>query len=450
MELSKKSSFHKYYYTTAAVMFLATLPNFLQDTLVQYFISRIMGNAGIEAYGLTYPALIIIFGLASFIPVGIQAMTSKSIGACDHKAAADKISVGLSFGLLILIIAGAVTAIFAPQLIEAFGGSEESAKIGELSVAILRSLSFSTMGFVVTQTLLVTVFFNNRIGKAIALSIESILIEIVITGLVSQVLWTPASVGLGYTISTLVAALNIILQLVIHKPLDNEINYRLLRIDLNIKDFIKIMESGLGELLSWVFFAVVSVIKLSTVINLGFEGAIAGFSISEAINAFAEGLYSAIFYALISIIGFAYGSGDKEYYNSTVRNSIKYTLSTSVLVSGVLMALSHPLVTAFAESDDLSVIRIATIDVNLYFAGFPLYTLVMVFTICLLINEKFIHAYVISAIEEIIGPVAVMMTLPRIFGTTGFSVYLIISELIALIYIFFVFRFMLKREPEHG
>ena len=438
--MNKNASFRKTFFTSVFLMMLVTAPTYVQDTLVQFCIGNIIGNDGLEAYGVIYPILVFMFALATFIPFGIQAMVSKSVGAQDYIGACKKISVGLSFGVSILILISTLVSIFPKELIELQGDLSMSTEIIKLSATILKSVSFSIVGFCMMQTLLATLFFNNQIKKAVILSIESIIIQIVVTITFSWGIKSPFSIGLGYTTSTLLSTLIILLQVTIPKAKVNTINYRNLRLNFNIKDFFQIAESGFTELLSWILFGITSLIKLNLVADLNISGAIAGFTISNAINAIPEAVYSAMYYTLVSMIGYAYGTKDKEYYKKTVKNGLKYTIITSVAISLMVLVSSYPLVVAIAEETDLVVIRITIIDLALYSVAFPFYCLAMFFHACLIINTHFIHTYIVSFIEESLVPTIVMFTLPTILGTTGFSLTDLLSEITALIYIFILFK----------
>ena len=446
--MSKNASFRKTFFTSVFLMMLVTAPTYLQDTLVQFCIGNIMGNVGLEAYGVIYPILVFMFALATFIPFGIQAMVSKSVGSGNFDDACKKISVGLSFGISILFIVSILVCIFSKELIEIQGDLSVSSEIIELATKILRSVSFSIIGFCMMQTLLATLFFNNQIKKAVFLSIESIIIQISITTLLSFGIKEPSSIGIGYSTSTMLSTINILLQIIIPKPKENTINYRNLRLNFNIREFFQIVKSGFTELLSWILFGITSLIKLNLVSNLNINGAIAGFTISNAINAIPEAVYSAMYYTLVSIIGYAYGTKDKEFYKKTSINGLKYTLITSVSISLIVLVLSYPLVIAIAEETDLVLIRITMIDLILYSVAFPFYCLAMYFHTCFIINTYFIHTYVISFIEEILAPIIVMFTLPAIIGTTGFSLSDLVSEITAIIYIFFIFKYYKRKNVE--
>ena len=446
--MDKNASFRKTFFTTVLLMMLVTAPTYLQDTLVQFCIGNIIGNDGLEAYGVIYPILVFMFAVASFIPFGIQAMVSKSVGAGDFDDACKKISIGLSFGVSILVVVSTLVSIFPKELIEMQGDLSVSQDIIDLSVIILKSVAFSIVGFCIMQTLLATLFFNNQMKKAVLLSIESIVIQTVVTISFSWGLKSPFSIGLGYTTSTLLSSIIILLQVAIPKPKENTINYRNIRLNFNIKEFFQIVESGFTELLSWILFGITSLIKLNQVSALNINGAIAAFTISNAVNALPEAVYSAIYYALISMIGYAYGTKDREYYKKTAINGLKYTIITSIVISLLVIISSYPLVTAIAEETDLVIIRITMIDLALFSAAFPFYCLAMFFHSCLIINNRFIHTYIVSFIEESLMPVIVMLTLPAILGTLGFSLSDLISELTALIYIFILFRVYKRKNIE--
>ena len=200
--------------------------------------------------------------------------------------------------------------------------------------------------------------------------------------------------------------------------------------------------------MSWILFGITSLIKLNQVSALNIIGAIAAFTISNAVNALPEAVYSAIYYALVSMIGYAYGTKDREYYKKTAINGLKYTIITSIVISLLVIISSYPLVTAIAEETDLVIIRITMIDLALFSAAFPFYCLAMFFHSCLIINNRFIHTYIVSFIEEFLMPVIVMLTLPAILGTLGFSLSDLISELTALIYIFILFRVYKRKNIE--
>ena len=446
--MDKNASFRKTFFTTVLLMMLVTAPTYLQDTLVQFCIGNIIGNDGLEAYGVIYPILVFMFAVASFIPFGIQAMVSKSVGAGDFDDACKKISIGLSFGVSILVVVSTLVSIFPKELIEMQGDLSVAQEIIDLSVIILKSVAFSIVGFCIMQTLLATLFFNNQMKKAVLLSIESIVIQTVVTISFSWGFKSPFSIGLGYTTSTLLSSIIILLQVAIPKPKDNTISYRNIRLNYNIKEFFQIVESGFTELLSWILFGITSLIKLNQVSALNINGAIAAFTISNAVNALPEAVYSAMYYALVSMIGYAYGTKDREYYKKTAINGLKYTIITSIVISLLVIISSYPLVTAIAEETDLVIIRITMIDLALFSAAFPFYCLAMFFHSCLIINNRFIHTYIVSFIEESLVPVIVMLTLPAILGTLGFSLSDLISELTALIYIFILFRVYKRKNIE--
>ncbi len=335
-------------------MLVADIVQSLQEVMLDYYISHHLGSSGLAAFGIAFPLITVIMALMAWSVAGVQVICARDLSKSDPESARTHLCAGLTWGFLIMSAFTLICWIFHYPLITFLGAEGEYAHLREASTQALLFGSLAGPFFCVLMILLTNLVFNENRKNAVLLGLTSIVLQIIITGAISNIQHTMAGIWGGYALSLMVSDFIILLYLRISHKTPDSMFYcirPMFRFD-GVRDSLK---TGFPELLCWIYSVLTYALRNGLALRIGNENDLAAVTLRDGLE-FGELLQTVAFYAVLVTIGSVYGSPDREKYKAYVRTVAKSIVKFAIAGGIVLTLIAWPLLNFFYDKNESQIV----------------------------------------------------------------------------------------------
>jgi putative MATE family efflux protein len=130
-----------------------------------FFVGR-LGAAAVATVGITESLLTVIYAIAIGLSIGAAATVARRIGEKDREAAARSAVQAIALGLVVAAVLGTTGALFAPQLLQAMGASDDVLRTGSTFARVMLGASGTVL-----MLFLINAVFRGAGDAAIAMRV---------------------------------------------------------------------------------------------------------------------------------------------------------------------------------------------------------------------------------------------------------------------------------------
>lgn len=407
-----------------------------------FFVSQ-LGTSASGAVGVIFSAMAIIQAIAFTIGMGSGTNVSQALGAGDEEKARRFVATGFftAFG------AGIVIAVFGlaniGRIVRFLGATETIAPYAQ---------DYATYIFYAAPFMMCSFVMNNLLRFE---GLASYAMVGIATGGVLNMLLDPLfifTLGLGTAGAAIATALS---QCVSFTILLLMTNLRPDAISISPRNF-KPSAAIYGRILYNGFpslgrqgIASISTILLNTTAGPYGDAAIAAMSIVNRFLMFINSTVIGFGQGFQPVCGFSYGAG--KY--SRVREAFWYCVKVSTLIlvvlGGISLLLSRPIVTVFRRDDPL-VIEIGTLALRLQLLTLPLWGFITMSNMFTQSIGYGVRATIISISRQGLFLIPALLILPRLFGLLGIQCAAPISDVCSFALAFVIVGGILRQLSERA
>lgn len=389
------------------------------------FISNIVGSDAFASVNLIMPFIMILGTLGFMIGTGGSALVSKTLGE-GNKEKANRI-----FSMLIyfLLISGLILSILGFIFIE---------PIAKLLGADSSTLSNCVVYGRVLLVALIPFLLQNSFQSFLVVAEKPTmgLIISVIAGVTNMILdflfiyvFKMGVFGAAFAtgISQLVGGIVPFIYFVCKNPTQ----LRLVKTKFDKKALFQSCANGSSEMFTNISTSLVNMLYNMQLMKLvGADGVVA-YGIIMYISFIFSGTYIGYSIGIAPIVGYHYGSDNKEELKNLFKKSLILIGSVSVTMTLLAELLSRPLARIFVNYDkdllDMTITAIRLFSLSYFISGFNIFASAF-FTA---LNNGFVSA-LISFMRTLVFQLAMIMILPILFKLNGVWLAVVVAEILAL------------------
>ncbi|MCD6246464.1 MATE family efflux transporter, partial [candidate division WOR-3 bacterium] len=133
---------------------IGMIVNAFYNVVDTIFVGRGVGVRGIAAISIAFPIQMIVMAISLSVGIGSASIISRKWGAKDIDGAESTLGNALSLTVLLGIIIGVPSIVFAPQILKVFGASENIIGYSIVYLRIILSGIFFTLFTMVTNNII--------------------------------------------------------------------------------------------------------------------------------------------------------------------------------------------------------------------------------------------------------------------------------------------------------
>ena len=402
-----------------------------------FFVSQI-GTSASGAVGVIFSAMGIIQAVAFTIGMGSGTNVSQALGAGDEERAQQFVSVAFFTAFIVGVVLAALGLANLDALVRFLGATETIAPYArDYATYILYAAPFMMCSFVMNNLL--------RFEGLAAYAMVGIT-----TGGVLNMLLDPLLIfglHLGTAGAAIATALSQVVSFVILLLMTNlradAISISLRRFAPSLRLYGRILYNGVPSL-GRQGIASISTILLNTTAGAYGDAAIAAMSIVSRFVLFINSSVIGFGQGFQPVCGFCYGAGKYRRVREAFWFCVKVATVILLVLGGVSMLLSRPIITAFRR-DDAQVIAIGTLALRLQLLTLPLWGFIVMSNMFTQSIGYGVRATIISISRQGMFLIPALLILPRLFGLPGIQCAAPISDLCAFLLSLIVVMSILRR-----
>ncbi len=393
--------------TTIMMMFMS-----LYTMVDGIFISQYVGTVALAASNIAFPCMSILLGLGLMFGAGGSAVVAFKLGEGKDEEARSSFTFIILVAIVIGIFYNILGLTFVDSIVDmlgAKGDTHEHAKQYATYIfyfAPLTMLQMCFLSFFVTAGKPQFGLISTVTGGILNIVLDYIFIVEMDMGLVGASLGTalggcvPAITGLIYFSVARKGSLYFI------KP------------SLDFKAITKTMSNGVSEMISQLSGATTMFLFNIILMDIAGETGVASISIILYLQFLFNGIYLGYSQGLAPIISYKYGSGNYEQLQKILKISVRFIITSSIIVYGVALMFREPLISIFAKNDpEVSAMA---------YSGYAIYGLAILFSGSNLFSSSMFTALsngkvsaIISSLRSFVFIAMYISILPQIFGING-------------------------------
>lgn len=386
-----------------------------------FFVSNIVGKNAFAAVNLIMPFLI---GLAAFgfmMGTGGSALVSKTLGEGDREKANRYFSMLVAVTAVVGALLSAAGFIFMRPIAAALGASEliieDCVLYGKTVViaGVFYMLQNSFQSFFVTAE-------KPKLGLAVSvaaglcnMTLDFLFMYVFHMGIFGAALATAISQFAGAVIP------------LVYFARENDSLLRLVPARLELRALGKACLNGSSEMMTNLSVSVVGALYNFQLMRIAAENGVAAYGVIMYVNMIFLSFFFGYSIGCAPIVGFNYGSGNREELKNIFGKSIKLTAAAGAIMTVSAVALAYPLAYIFVGYDQellaMSVRGMRIYSLSFLFCGFNVYGSAF-FTA---LNNGPVSA-LISFLRTLVVEAASVMLLPRLLGLDGVWLAVVAAE----------------------
>lgn len=401
------------------------------------FIGQGVGVLGIGAVAIVMPIQMFLMAIAQMIGIGLSSIISRSLGEADTQKT--ELAFGNFFTLIIIssIIITAFGVYFTKPLLILFGATETILSLATDYISIL---------FFGSIFLMFAMSSNNIIR---AQGHAKTAMSVMIIGGLFNVILTPLFIfGFGWgmkgaAISTVIGQIATSIYVLFYflsKNNNIKLKFKHLKLKLHIlKETIGIGASSFTRQAS---AAILAIVLNNSLVFYGGDLAIAAYGIINRILMVVIMPMFGVVQGMLPTLGYNYGAKNFQRVKDTIYTAIKYSSILAIIPFILLIIFPTFFVKIFTT--DLELIKFTVSATKIIFIFFPLLGFYLIMGGIYQAMGKVIPGLFLSLLRQTILLIPLVLIIPIYFGLQGIWAAFPISDLLAGIITFILFKRELK------
>lgn len=390
------------------------------------FISNVVGSNAFASVNLIMPFIMILGTLGFMIGTGGSALVSKTLGE-GNKENANKI-----FSMLIyfLIIAGLILSLVGIIFIEPIAkllGADSTTLTN--CVVYGRVLLFALIPFLLQNSFQSFLVVAEKPTMGLIISLIAGVTNMILDFLFIYVFKMGVfGAAFATAISQFIGGIIPLIYFIRKNPTE----LRLIKTKFDKKALWQSCTNGSSEMLTNISTSLVNMLYNMQLMKLAGANGVVSYGIIMYISFIFSGTYIGYSIGIAPIVGYHYGSGNKDELKNLFKKSLILIGVVSISMTILAEILSRLLASIFVSYDkdllDMTTIAIRLFSLSYIISGFNIFASAF-FTA---LNNGVVSA-LISFMRTLVFQVAMIIILPIVFKLNGIWLSVVVAEIIALI-----------------
>ena len=389
------------------------------------FVSNLIGTSALSAINLTAPVIQLVTAVSTMLATGGSAVIMKKMG--EHKT--EEAKEDFTFLILVNVVVGFLMCGLGYLMMDRiFAGMNLSADVEGYCVEYLSRYLLFTVPILLMNNFTLYMIASEKAALSLVCSVTGGVLNMVldfvfIAGFGMGISGAAVATGLGYSVTAVAG-------LIVFSRKKSFLHFK--KPVMRFKVLAGAATNGCSEMATALVTGIITMMFNWTMLRYVGEDGVAAVTIIMYVLMFASSLYIGYSYGVAPMLSYYYGEQNHEKLKKLVAVSLKVIAVISVMTVVMSFALTKPLVSVFARSDNpvygLAVTGNRICTIALFFIGFNIFASGM-FTA---LSNGVVSA-VLAFSRSFVFMLATMLMLPLILGVNGIWLATPAAELMALL-----------------
>ena len=389
------------------------------------FVSNLIGTSALSAINLTAPVIQLVTAVSTMLATGGSAVIMKKMG--EHKT--EEAKEDFTFLILVNVVVGFLMCGLGYLMMDRiFAGMNLSADVEGYCVEYLSRYLLFTVPILLMNNFTLYMIASEKAALSLVCSVTGGVLNMVldfvfIAGFGMGISGAAVATGLGYSVTAVAG-------LIVFSRKKSLLHFK--KPVMRFKVLAGAATNGCSEMATALVTGIITMMFNWTMLRYVGEDGVAAVTIIMYVLMFASSLYTGYSYGVAPMLSYYYGEQNHEKLKKLVAVSLKVIAVISVMTVVMSFALTKPLVSVFARSDNpvygLAVTGNRICTIALFFIGFNIFASGM-FTA---LSNGVVSA-VLAFSRSFVFMLATMLVLPLILGVNGIWLATPAAELMALL-----------------
>ena len=389
------------------------------------FVSNLIGTSALSAINLTAPVIQLVTAVSTMLATGGSAVIMKKMG--EHKT--EEAKEDFTFLILVNVVVGFLMCGLGYLMMDRiFAGMNLSADVEGYCVEYLSRYLLFTVPILLMNNFTLYMIASEKAALSLVCSVTGGVLNMVldfvfIAGFGMGISGAAVATGLGYSVTAVAG-------LIVFSRKKSFLHFK--KPVMRFKVLAGAATNGCSEMATALVTGIITMMFNWTMLRYVGEDGVAAVTIIMYVLMFASSLYTGYSYGVAPMLSYYYGEQNHEKLKKLVAVSLKVIAVISVMTVVMSFALTKPLVSVFARSDNpvygLAVTGNRICTIALFFIGFNIFASGM-FTA---LSNGVVSA-VLAFSRSFVFMLATMLMLPLILGVNGIWLATPAAELMALL-----------------
>ena len=389
------------------------------------FVSNLIGTSALSAINLTAPVIQLVTAVSTMLATGGSAVIMKKMG--EHKT--EEAKEDFTFLILVNVVVGFLMCGLGYLMMDRiFAGMNLSADVEGYCVEYLSRYLLFTVPILLMNNFTLYMIASEKAALSLVCSVTGGVLNMVldfvfIAGFGMGISGAAVATGLGYSVTAVAG-------LIVFSRKKSLLHFK--KPVMRFKVLAGAATNGCSEMATALVTGIITMMFNWTMLRYVGEDGVAAVTIIMYVLMFASSLYIGYSYGVAPMLSYYYGEQNHEKLKKLVAVSLKVIAVISVMTVVMSFALTKPLVSVFARSDNpvygLAVTGNRICTIALFFIGFNIFASGM-FTA---LSNGVVSA-ILAFSRSFVFMLATMLVLPLILGVNGIWLATPAAELMALL-----------------
>ena len=389
------------------------------------FVSNLIGTSALSAINLTAPVIQLVTAVSTMLATGGSAVIMKKMG--EHKT--EEAKEDFTFLILVNVVVGFLMCGLGYLMMDRiFAGMNLSADVEGYCVEYLSRYLLFTVPILLMNNFTLYMIASEKAALSLVCSVTGGVLNMVldfvfIAGFGMGISGAAVATGLGYSVTAVAG-------LIVFSRKKSLLHFK--KPVMRFKVLAGAATNGCSEMATALVTGIITMMFNWTMLRYVGEDGVAAVTIIMYVLMFASSLYIGYSYGVAPMLSYYYGEQNHEKLKKLVAVSLKVIAVISVMTVVMSFALTKPLVSVFARSDNpvygLAVTGNRICTIALFFIGFNIFASGM-FTA---LSDGVVSA-ILAFSRSFVFMLATMLVLPLILGVNGIWLATPAAELMALL-----------------
>ena len=389
------------------------------------FVSNLIGTSALSAINLTAPVIQLVTAVSTMLATGGSAVIMKKMG--EHKT--EEAKEDFTFLILVNVVVGFLMCGLGYLMMDRiFAGMNLSADVEGYCVEYLSRYLLFTVPILLMNNFTLYMIASEKAALSLVCSVTGGVLNMVldfvfIAGFGMGISGAAVATGLGYSVTAVAG-------LIVFSRKKSLLHFK--KPVMRFKVLAGAATNGCSEMATALVTGIITMMFNWTMLRYVGEDGVAAVTIIMYVLMFASSLYTGYSYGVAPMLSYYYGEQNHEKLKKLVAVSLKVIAVISVMTVVMSFALTKPLVSVFARSDNpvygLAVTGNRICTIALFFIGFNIFASGM-FTA---LSNGVVSA-ILAFSRSFVFMLATMLMLPLILGVNGIWLATPAAELMALL-----------------
>ncbi len=390
------------------------------------FISNFAGNNAFASINLIMPAIMIIGTIGFMMGTGGSAIISKTLGEGDKEKANKQFSLLIYTEIILGIISTIIGILLLKTVAKLLGATDEMMAD---CLTYGRILLIGMTAFILQNSFQSFMVVAEKPKFGLIISIISGIINMFLDFLLIYVFKLRVA---GAAIATVTSQTVGALIPLIYFSRKNDTSLKLGKTKFDLFTIAKTCSNGSSEMVTNLSMSLVNILFNMQLMKLAGANGVSAYGIIMYVGFIFVGTYMGYSVGTAPIIGYHYGSDNKEELKNLLSKSLKLLGVIAVIMTCLAEILAKPLASIFVGYDkellELTIKAIRLYSLSYLISWFNIFTSSF-FTA---LNNGLVSA-LISFLRTLLFQVAMVLILPAIFDINGIWLSVTVAEFLAII-----------------